>query len=71
MAPIHHGMESFERRPIGWCPSCRKRQACIPLQALESHPAAYNCAACGGAMPDPIIRLVVPFRDSGLAAEGL
>jgi predicted RNA-binding Zn-ribbon protein involved in translation (DUF1610 family) len=63
--------QSFQRRPVGWCPSCNKTQSCSRSQESDAlGNGSYSCDECGGVTHEPLIRLLVPFRDSGIVAEG-
>ncbi len=71
MAPLDHSSASSERRPVGWCPACNKTRSCTrSLESDISAASSYSCDECGGRTHDPLIRLAVPFRDLGIAAEG-
>ena len=70
MAPTDRSTDTSDRRPLGWCPACNKTQSCTRSQESDqSGSSGYSCDECGGVTHDPLIRLTVPFRDLGIAAE--
>jgi len=71
MPPIDRSAASSERRPVGWCPSCNKTQSCTRSQESDTPGASsYRCDECSEITHDPLIRLMVLFRNLGVATEG-
>jgi hypothetical protein len=64
-------LDQPERRPVGWCPACRKMKPCTLTSGTTDWQVApvFTCDSCGALTREPLIRLANVMPEVAVPVE--